>query len=397
MAQFARPSADVSTGSWTVTPLWSQVDDSVGSGDADEIASINNATDTCELTLSSISAPAAGTVTMRWRSRKGATGGMTILETFELKEGATVRATYGPTAIPDSTAFATRSYALTTGERDAITNWGNLSIQITRSHTGSSNRNLRVADFELEAPDAGGAPPISGTGAITAAAHTISGSGKQSFTATGAITAAAHSLAATGKLSFVASGTITAAPAALSASGKLAFTGTGSFSAAAHAISGSGDVTISSITGTGAITAAPHTIAGTGNVTSAGITGTGAITAAPHAVSGTGKLAFRATGAITAAPGSVAGTGSLVLSGTGAITAAAHSVSGSGTLRFTGTGSITAAAHSISGSGNATVVIEGVAVVSDSAFGAAIVLTVTVQEAFVEDVNYYQAIVSDEG
>lgn len=161
MAQFARPNSTISAGSWTpvtAATLHEATDDvpSTGSSDTDEASSLNNGTDVMVLGLSAVTTPAAGTVTMRWSHRKGATGGETIIQQVELLEGSTVIANYGPTAIADAATFSITTLDLSTGERDSITDWSNLSVRITRTDGGGANRNLRIGAFELETPDAGG-------------------------------------------------------------------------------------------------------------------------------------------------------------------------------------------------------------------------------------------------
>jgi hypothetical protein len=76
MAQFARPDADASAGSWTTAPLWSKIDEATAS-DTDFIFSNNNINgDVCEVSLSNVTDPAASTGhVVRYRYRKSASAG----------------------------------------------------------------------------------------------------------------------------------------------------------------------------------------------------------------------------------------------------------------------------------------------------------------------------------
>jgi len=77
--QFARPASDVADGNWTKylsgvqgnnTDLFSYIDEATTPDDTDSIRSGTSPdNDTCEIALSEVESPAAGTVTMRIRAR----------------------------------------------------------------------------------------------------------------------------------------------------------------------------------------------------------------------------------------------------------------------------------------------------------------------------------------
>lgn len=154
MAQFLRPDSDVSAGLWTTAPLWSSLDEATAS-DADLVTSNNNTNpDTFEVGLSNPGGtPGAGTVTLRVRRSKSATGGHALEERFALYQGATLVQELAQ-ATPDSTAWATVSLNVTS----AITDWTDLRVRVSREGgtggSGATRRSLLVSWIELEAPNA---------------------------------------------------------------------------------------------------------------------------------------------------------------------------------------------------------------------------------------------------
>jgi len=150
MAQYARPiSPDISTGGWTVTPLWEKIDE-ITPSDLDYITSIKNPiADTFEVTLSSVTDPGIllGHV-IRVRAIDDKANG--ILD-FYLYEGANLRASR--TGIALSTSWTTYDYTLTIGEADNIGNYSNLSLRVVAS--GTANNFVYVSWAEFEVPSAG--------------------------------------------------------------------------------------------------------------------------------------------------------------------------------------------------------------------------------------------------
>lgn len=158
-----------------------------------------------------------------------------------------------------------------------------------------------VCAVEIKAASSG----VTGSGALTAAAVTLSGAG--TLTATG-------------------SGTPTAPPATLSGTGVLTLTGSGSFTPAAAGLSGTGTLALS---GTGALTAATATASGAGTVTA---TGSGVLVVTPAVATGTGVLTVTGAGDLSAAAAQVSGAALLQGTGTGTLTAPAASLSSQGSV-----------------------------------------------------------------
>lgn len=199
------------------------------------------------------------------------------------------------------------------------------------------------AAFTLVVRPSGEVVNPTGTGAITAPAPTVSGTGAETFTATGAVSVPAPTVAGSGAETFTATGAVTV-PAAT--------------------VAGSGDHTEEAgeeTTGTGAISAPAATVSGVGELV---LTATGEVSAPAPTVVGSGAETFTATGAISAAAPTVSGTGSHLenVTGTGAISVPAPSVSGEGTSETIGTATATvvllhAAAASIDRGHHATATV----------------------------------------
>ena len=149
MAQYGRPISDISTGNWSTTPLWSDLDDN---SDADYITSGKNpVADTFENALTStLSDPLSSSghiVRARLYCSKASNGTATVY----VYRGTTLIATY---AIPGNlaTAFTTYSYTLTGTETDNITDYTDLRIRVVGN--GTANAYVYCAWTELEVPDA---------------------------------------------------------------------------------------------------------------------------------------------------------------------------------------------------------------------------------------------------
>lgn len=179
----------------------------------------------------------------------------------------------------------------------------------------------------MDAGAAGGAT-ITGTGALSAAASAVSGTGEIEKTGTGALVSAA---------------------AAVSGTGEVEKTGTGALVSGASAVSGTGAVG-SVITGTGTLTAAASTVAGTGEIEK---TGTGALSADASTLSGTGVVEKTGTGSLSAEDSTIAGVGAVggATVGTGALAAQAAALSGAGIIERVGTGALSADDSAVAGTG----------------------------------------------
>lgn len=142
MTQFARPDADVSTGTWTTTPLWSKIDE-VSADDTDFIQSSTNA-DACEVSLTNVTDPVSSSShILRWRRRASGAPSCTVA----LYQSTTLIASFTDTGI--SAGFADQSYTLSGSEADAITDYTDLRIRFTLNVAV----NWRCSQAYFECPD----------------------------------------------------------------------------------------------------------------------------------------------------------------------------------------------------------------------------------------------------
>jgi len=186
MAQFLRPSSDISAGSWTTSPLFSKVNETA-SNDSPLITSPNNSNTTCDLGLSTASSPTAGTRTLRIRVRKGTQSNNRGLN-YNLKQGSTsVQSGTVQATLP--TTFTTYSITIT----GTVTNYSNLSVELISTGTvGGSTGNRAVVDVswvEFEIPDAPPTYTITGTvggllGATSGTATFVGASNDRDITGT---------------------------------------------------------------------------------------------------------------------------------------------------------------------------------------------------------------------
>ncbi len=121
--QLARPTSDVSAGTWTASSgsdLYAMLDETAAS-DADYI--VTTGASTCEVALGSLSDPAVSTGhKVRYRLSAN-TGGITV----RLREGTTTIATW--THNPAPSALTTYEQTLTGGEADSIISYAALKLQ----------------------------------------------------------------------------------------------------------------------------------------------------------------------------------------------------------------------------------------------------------------------------
>jgi hypothetical protein len=121
--QYARPTSDVTAGTWTASTgsdLYAMIDETVAS-DSDYI--VTTGASTCEVALGSLSDPSSSTG-HKVRYRLSATsGGITV----RLRQGTTTIATW--THAPAPTSLTTYEQTLTGGEADSITNYAALKLQ----------------------------------------------------------------------------------------------------------------------------------------------------------------------------------------------------------------------------------------------------------------------------
>jgi hypothetical protein len=200
MAQYVLPDADIATGSWTTTPLWSKVDDDSSAnptGDGTVITSANNTSnDTADFGLASATDPDSGNHILRARWYRNTAGNHDVYGELQLWQGTPGTGTQIATltsANPIETSEVEDTYTLSAGEVSSITDYTDLSLRlIRRGGTGGApgGRESLIADLvELEIPDGTTTVSLAGTGPASS-----DGSGDMDVTAslsgTGAASAA---------------------------------------------------------------------------------------------------------------------------------------------------------------------------------------------------------------
>ncbi len=165
MAQYARPTADISTGSWTTTPLWDKIDE-VSADDATTQAQSSNrpSNDTFEVRLSPVTDPLTGSGHIV-RIRMYGTSGHTW-SAYLYKGTTLVKTLVSGAAVPSS--YTTYSYTLTAQEADSITDYTDLRVRIVAN--GSAAGREYVTWAEMEVPDVveqhSGSASINGGGSV---------------------------------------------------------------------------------------------------------------------------------------------------------------------------------------------------------------------------------------
>lgn len=131
--QFARPSSDVSDGSWTDqaggTDLRAAIDETFPD-EADYIRSSTSppSADICEIALSSVTDPAASVDhIVRYRYAKSQSGGAQINLTVRLFDGGTQIAAWTHTDIDENWTEAAQ--VLSAGEANSIGNYADLRLK----------------------------------------------------------------------------------------------------------------------------------------------------------------------------------------------------------------------------------------------------------------------------
>jgi len=253
MAQFARPTSDISVNGWspsTGATLYGCIDEASAS-DADYIT--NNAVAYSEVGLSSLDDPhsSSGHV-VRYRLQRTPTN-RTITIVVRLYQGSTQIASW---THADPPAWALYEQTLTGAQADSITDYTDLRLRFDITAIQNSQANGQISWAELEVPDAGeshsGSASISGKGSATA-------SGKKGGKGS-ALTSAAGTLAAIGLAGMLAVATISTggsltASGVKASSGAASIAGAGSLSATGTAAeSHSGEAVLS---GSGSLTAHP--------------------------------------------------------------------------------------------------------------------------------------------
>lgn len=159
MTQTARPISDTSIGGWLgdgdeTTNLWDRVDDETTT---QYIKAEDGVNDTIEFDIDDLTDPVGNTLHVITFEMQGTGSGGPEWCNVQLFEGATERAASGNQQ--NRASWGTKTYTLTTGEADAITDYTNLSLKVVSSSLGATE-DMWVSYAKFEVPDApaGGSP-----------------------------------------------------------------------------------------------------------------------------------------------------------------------------------------------------------------------------------------------
>lgn len=173
MAQFARPDGDITVssgwawgapGSSGLTNLY-QVIDEVTPDTSDYIGSDTTSGSFYECSLGDVTDPGVSTGhVVRYSNSKSSSAGKTIDNLIELRQGATVIASWNHLNI--SNVATQHNQTLTAAQADAITDYTDLRLRAAITISGGgAGRSLRFHWAEFEVPD-GGTPPLTPPGAF---------------------------------------------------------------------------------------------------------------------------------------------------------------------------------------------------------------------------------------
>ena len=166
-AQFGRPSATPTPGTWTVFPTTSTrheaIDEAVQNGDTDYISTTNTGGDSAYFSLSAVSDPQTSSGHIIRVTAKASGTGATNLEQVSMR-----LYTSGGTEITNGTAYqtvtrgayTTYSYTLTATQANNITDYAQLRIRV-QTRNIAAGEYIRVTQAEFEVPDAPTAPVLS--------------------------------------------------------------------------------------------------------------------------------------------------------------------------------------------------------------------------------------------
>ncbi|KKL57799.1 hypothetical protein LCGC14_2231780 [marine sediment metagenome] len=132
------PDSDIDTSGWTSTPLFEKLDEVTPDDASTEITSgtvssvcLSNTVHDFEVGLSNPTLTPTGgeEVTLKIRAWLHEVSGVVIIKDLrvQLKEGANVRATLNTVL---SLSYTTESLVLSQAEKDSITDWDNLSVNV---------------------------------------------------------------------------------------------------------------------------------------------------------------------------------------------------------------------------------------------------------------------------
>ena len=167
MAQFARPDGDVTVsagwvkqvgGSASLGDLYTAVDE-VTPDASDFVGSDTTSGSFYECSLGDVIDPGVSTGhVVRYSNSKSSSAGKTIDNLIELRQGATVIASWNHLNI--SNVATQHNQTLTAAQADAITDYPDLRLRTTVTISGGgAGRSLYLYWAEFEVPDAGGTPP----------------------------------------------------------------------------------------------------------------------------------------------------------------------------------------------------------------------------------------------
>lgn len=152
--QYARPIADLTTGSWTVTPLWSKLDETPLSN-ADNVASnavTTGTTSAARVQLSAVTDPITNAgFSFNVMASKSNTNRV-VFAVIDLYQGATLIQSTSTAAL--TTTSTIYNVALSVANIANITDFSDLRAEFYGSiTTGSGSTALVLAGLELEVPD----------------------------------------------------------------------------------------------------------------------------------------------------------------------------------------------------------------------------------------------------
>jgi hypothetical protein len=164
MAQYARPDADDTDGSWTDksggTTLYTSIDEASADDATTFIKSTDDtgSNDVCIVRLSDVSAPATSGTYIKYKAlTEDATGSGPPGLKLELLQGSTVKATTTNYSV-DTSSFTAYSYTIS--DVSGISDWTDLKMRITMITGTGFGDVMKVTQAFLETQDAGSSTPI---------------------------------------------------------------------------------------------------------------------------------------------------------------------------------------------------------------------------------------------
>jgi hypothetical protein len=160
MAQYARPDADDTDGSWTDkdggTTLYTSIDEASADDATTYIKSADGGSnDACIVRLSDVSAPGSSGTYIKYKAlNQDSMGGGAPSLKLELLQGSTVKATTTNNSVDTSSWTA---YSYTISDVSGISDWTDLKMRITMITNTGFGDVMKVTQAFLETQDAGGA------------------------------------------------------------------------------------------------------------------------------------------------------------------------------------------------------------------------------------------------